>query len=199
MLVEKKVLVSQLDHFNVRRACYNLNTHSQWSCCIPPWLKKKCQCRLDLPRCDLYSLLFKSSFCLPKPTSPLHGGISNKGAMEKTLLSNFQFGRTVHSITLPDKRLTGRSFPYEVSGVCLGACANPGDSPWKLFSKGGNQRSSFYSCCWAIKFLMQVCLPYRWISGFLNEMHFDPSPGEPLPFAEGERGKYWELLLSGLG
>lgn len=47
---------------------------------------------------------------------------------------------------------TGRSLPYEVSGVCLGACENPGDSAWKLFS-----------------------------------------------LAEGERGKYWELLLSGLG
>lgn len=31
------------------------------------------------------------------------------------------------------------------------------------------------------------------------KMHVDPSPGEHLPFAEGERGKYWELLLSGLG
>lgn len=31
------------------------------------------------------------------------------------------------------------------------------------------------------------------------KMYLDPCSREPLPFAEGERGKYWELLLSGLG
>lgn len=46
----------------------------------------------------------------------------------------------MHSITLLDKRLTGRSFPYEVSGVCLDAFENPGDSAWKLFSKGGESK-----------------------------------------------------------
>lgn len=49
----------------------------------------------------------------------------------------------MYSVTPPDNRLTGRSLPYEVSGVCLGACENPGDSAWKLFSMEGNQETHF--------------------------------------------------------
>lgn len=37
---------------------------------------------------------------------------------------------------------TGRSLPYEVSGVCLDACENPGDSAWKLFSFAEGERGS---------------------------------------------------------
>lgn len=86
----------------------------------------------------------------------------------------------MHSITQLDKRLTGRSFPYEVSGVCLDACENPGDSAWKLFSKGGNQSSSIYLCCWAIQMVVQICLPFRWTRGFPNESVFWQMPTRPL-------------------